>query len=254
MEKYWKENEGPHGSISTGRKKVEYDILNKLSELKNLEEKWRIHVVGAPALDTILNEKLLTRNELCKRLGLDWQKRFILVTQHSVSEEIEQVEAQIRETISAVKSFNLPVVIIYPNADPGGRKIIKIIEKEKRNTFFHVFPSLEYKQFLALEKWAAVWVGNSSGAMIESSSFRTPVVNIGTRQMGRQRGANVIDAGYNRKEIENAIDKSLNDLTYLKQLKKIKNPWGDGKTGKRVAEIIGNLTIDNKLLNKQIAY
>lgn len=218
------------------------------------EEKWRIHVVGAPALDTILNEKLLTRNELCKQLGLDWQKRYILVTQHSVSEEIEQVEAQIGETISAVKSFNLPVVIIYPNADPGGRKIIKIIEKEKRNTFFHIFPNLEYRQFLALEKWAAVWVGNSSGAMIESSSFRTPVVNIGTRQMGRQRGTNVIDTGYNRKEIEDAIDKSLNDLTYLKQLKKIKNPWGDGKTGPRVAKILESIIINSRLLTKQITY
>ncbi len=218
------------------------------------EEKWRIHVVGAPALDTILNEKLPARIELCRQLGLDWQKKIILVTQHSVSEEINQAEMQIRETISAIKSFNLPVVITYPHADAGGRKIIGVIEKEKNNPLFHIFPSLEYKQFLALEREAVVWVGNSSGAMIESSSFQTPVVNIGTRQMGRQRGANVIDVGYNSKEIENAIDISLNDSAYLKRLKKIKNPWGDGKTGPRVAKILEDININPRLLTKQITY
>ena len=218
------------------------------------EEKWRIHVVGAPALDVILNEKLPTREELFKELGLDPRKKVILVTQHPVSEEVEEAGLQMKETLAAVKKFNLPVVITYPHADAGGRKIIRVIEKEKNNPIFHIFPSLEYKQFLALEREAAVWVGNSSGAMIESSSFQTPVVNIGTRQMGRHRSSNVIDVGYNKKEIEKAIDKSLNDPAYLKRLKKIKNPWGDGKTGPRVAKILENIGINSRLLTKQITY
>lgn len=218
------------------------------------EDKWRIHIVGAPALDMILNEKLPTREGLFKKLGLDPAKKVILVTQHPVSEEVEDADVQMEETMAAVKKFNLPVVITYPHADAGGRKIIEIIEKEKNNPLFHVFPSLEYKQFLALEREAAVWVGNSSGALIESSSFKTPVVNVGTRQIGRQRGDNVIDVGYNRKEIENAVDKSFNDSAYLKRLKKIKNPWGNGKTGPRIAKILENLNINHRLLTKQITY
>lgn len=218
------------------------------------EEKWRIHVVGAPALDMILHERLPTRKELFRNLGLKPEKKVILVTRHPVSEEVEDAGVQIETTLAAVKKFNLPVVITYPHADAGGRKIIKVIEKEKDNPLFHIFPSLEYKQFLALEREAAVWVGNSSGALIESSSFGTPVVNIGTRQMGRQRGANVIDVGYGRKEIEKAIKKSLFDSSYLKRLKKVKNPWGDGKTGPRVAKILENLNINRRLLTKQITY
>ncbi|MBI2670101.1 MAG: UDP-N-acetylglucosamine 2-epimerase (hydrolyzing) [Candidatus Yanofskybacteria bacterium] len=218
------------------------------------EEKWRIHIVGAPALDVILNEKLPTKKEFFKKLNLDPSKNVILVTQHPVSEEVENAGLQMEETLAAVKKFNLPVVITYPHADAGGRKIISVIEKEKNNPLFHIFPSLEYKQFLALERETAVWVGNSSGAIIESSSFQTPVVNVGTRQTGRQRGANVIDVGYNKKEIEKAVYKSINDQAYLKRLKKIKNPWGDGKTGPRVAKILENININSRLLTKQITY
>lgn len=218
------------------------------------EEDWRIHVVGAPALDIILNEKLPTREELCRELGIYSKKRFLLVIQHPVSEETENAARHAEETIAAVKKTGLPAVIIYPNTDAGGRKIIEVIEKEKNNPLFHIFPSLEYKTFLALEREAAVWIGNSSGAMIESSSFKTPVVNIGIRQAGRERGENVIDVGYDRDEIAEAINKSLNDKDYLRRLSVIKNPWGDGKTGPRVAEILENVKITPSLLTKKITY
>ncbi len=218
------------------------------------EEGWRIHVVGAPALDVILNEKLPTRVELFNYLKLNPKEKIILLTQHPVSEEIKDTAWQMEESIKAVKKFKLPVVVVYPHADAGGRAMIKVIEGEKNNPLFHILPSLPYKQFLALEREAAVWVGNSSGAMIESSSFGTPVVNVGTRQSGRQRGDNIIDVGYDRNSIAAAIDKSLNDKIYIAKLKKIKSPWGDGKTGPRVAKILENLNINHRLLTKQIAY
>lgn len=218
------------------------------------EEKWRIHIVGAPSLDNILHQKLLDRKTLCRKLGVDCRKRIILLTQHPVSEEWEDAARQMRETLEAVKTFRLPVVAIYPNADSGGRSMIREINKEKNNPLFHIFPSLAYRDFLALEKEAAVWVGNSSAGMIESSSFKTPVVNVGTRQLGRQRGNNVIDVGYDRNEIKKAVEKSLFDKKYLAKLRKIKNPWGDGKTGPRVVKILEQLEINRKLLAKQIAY
>ena len=218
------------------------------------EEKSQIHVIGAPALDIILNEKLPKRSVLFRQLGINPKQKIILLTQHPVSEEWQDVTKQIRETLGAVKTFKLPVVVIYPNTDAGGRRMIKEIEKEKNNPLFYIFPNLGHKQFLALEKEAAIWVGNSSAAMIESSSFKTPVVNIGIRQSGRQRGKNVIDVDYNKKEITAAIEKSLYDKSYLARLKIIKNPWGDGKTGPRVAKILEKLKFDSKLLNKQITY
>jgi UDP-hydrolysing UDP-N-acetyl-D-glucosamine 2-epimerase len=222
--------------------------------LKMGEEKWRIHVVGAPTLDSILNKKLPTRIEVLEKLSMDPKQKFILVVQHPVSSEMKDSGYQMQETITAVKEINLPVVIIYPHPDPGGRKIIKIIEKEKNNPLFHIFPNIDFESFLALEREAIVWVGNSSAAMIESSSFKTPVVNIGTRQIGRQRGENVIDVGYNRKNILIAIKKSLTDKSYLAKLQTIKNPWGDGKTGSRIVRILEEIEINSKILIKQITY
>lgn len=218
------------------------------------EEDWRIYVTGAPALDMILNEKLPTRKELFKELNLDPNQKVILVSQHPVSEEVKQAGKQITETLEAVKTFKLPIVIVYPHADAGGREIIEVINREKHNPMFRIVPSLVYKKFLALEKECSVWVGNSSGAMIESSSFRIPVVNIGSRQAGRQRGDNVIDVGYKKREIIAAIHKSLTDKLYRARVAKSKNPWGDGKTGPRVSKILEGLDINPKLLAKQINY
>ena len=218
------------------------------------EEDWRINIVGAPALDTILNNKLPSRKELADKFGINPKENFILILEHPVSEDIENAGRQMEVIIEAVKRFNIPTVIIYPHADAGGKKIIEVIEKEKSNRLFKIFPSLEYKTFLALEREASVWVGNSSAALIESSSFKTPVVNIGNRQTGRQRGNNVLDVSYDRDEIYKAINKSLNDKKYLSKLKKIKNPWGDGRASSRIIKILEKLEITPKLLNKQINY
>ena len=225
------------------------------SRIKRMgEDSWRINIVGAPALDTILNEKLPTRGELLSDLGMNIKDKFILVLQHPVSDEVMNAGNQMKETIEAVKKFDMPAVFIYPHADAGGRRIIDEIQKEKNNPLFKIFPSLEYKKFLALEREASVWVGNSSAALIESSSFKTPVVNVGNRQIGRERGHNVLDADYDRNKIYKAIHKSLNDKKYLNKLKKIKNPWSDGRTGIKIAKILEKIELSPKILNKQICY
>ena len=219
------------------------------------EETKRIHIVGAPALDVILNENFPNRKKLFEQLSLDPNQKLILLTQHPVTENYERAGWQVQKTISAIRDFNLPVIPIYPPPDKGGKRIIDVLEKEKNiNPRFRVFPSLPYRQFLALEREVSVWLGNSSAQVIESASFKTPVVLVGNRQDGRLRGKNVINVSYNRKEISKAIHKSLYDKKYLAELSKIKNPWGDGKTGPRVAKILENTIIDSGLLTKQVTY
>lgn len=218
------------------------------------EEEWRVHVVGAPALDVILNEQLPTREDLFQKLNIDPLKKVILVIQHPVSEQTEEAGKQMAETLEAVESFKMPVAVIYPNADAGGREMIKVIEGKRNNPNFHIFPSLEYKDFLALEKEAAVLVGNSSAGIIESASFHLPVVNIGDRQKGRTQSGNALNVGYNKSEIIEVIRKSLEDENYLNLVRSIKNIWGDGKTATRVVSVLERLEIDQRLLTKQLTY
>lgn len=218
------------------------------------EEEWRIRVIGAPALDVILNEVLPTREELFQKLNIDSNEKVILVAQHPVSEQIEEAGKQMSETLEAVESLEMSVVVIYPNADAGGREMIKVIEKERSDSRFRILPSLEYKDFLALEREAAVMVGNSSAGIIEAASFQIPVVNIGERQRGRSQSGNVINVGYNKSEIIEAIRKSLQDEQYLNMLKSVKNIWGDGKTAPKVVNILEELEFNQKLTMKQITY
>ena len=218
------------------------------------EDAWRIHVVGAPALDVILNEVLPTKEELFQKLKVPLEDEYILVLQHSVTEQIDDAAKQMKQTVDAVKALNLPVVVIYPNSDPGGRAIIEMIKQERNNPKFHIFKSLEHKYFLALERDASVWVGNSSAGIIESASFHTPVVNVGDRQNGRPQSGNVINVTYKKKEIVKAIEKSLHDLEYLRRLKRVKNIWGDGHASERIVRVISEIDLDDRLLRKQITY
>jgi UDP-hydrolysing UDP-N-acetyl-D-glucosamine 2-epimerase len=218
------------------------------------EEDWRIHVVGAPGIDTITHAKLPEREVMSRKIGLAPMQKFILVTEHPVTEEWQDAGKQMREVLAAVKTFSLPVVAVYPNIDTGGRLIIKELRKEKGNPLFHIFKSLPYKEFLSLERDAAVWVGNSSAIALESASFKTPAVLVGTRQVGRERGDNVITAPYDRTEIERAMRTALFDAKFRARLAKVKNPWGDGKASPRIVKILENLRLDRRLLVKQITY
>lgn len=219
------------------------------------ERKENIFVVGAPGLDNI-TENTLKKEDLEKRLGIKFSDKTAIVLQHPVSSESESSREHMKETIDAIKELDIQTVIIYPNADCGGREMIKEIESIDHREFSKIkaFRNLKHNEFLSLMKYSSVLVGNSSAGMIESSSFRIPVVNIGTRQSGRLRGKNVIDTGYDRKEIMKAIKKSLTDKKYLEKIKASKNPYGDGRCSEKITRILSEITLDDKLLQKRITY
>ena len=216
------------------------------------EEKWPIMHFGSPALDDILDTPLPTRRTLFEELGIPYiAGDFILFAQHPYFEGGESIRTQITESLEALASFDLPVVAIYPNADPGGREIIRALEQKKNDPRFHLFRNVSHVQYLALEREAGVMVGNSSSGLIEAIAFKTPVVSVGKRQLGRERGDNVIEVPGSRKHIRRAIEKSLYDPAYITKLRRAQNPWGKGGVGKRVVTILEKLRIDEKLLVKR---
>lgn len=218
------------------------------------EEPWRVHVVGGPALDSILNEKLLSRAEVSRGYRLDLSKPVLLVLQHSVVPESDKAAEQIRETLEAIVKLRYRTILIYPNADAGGRRMIRVIEQYKYHPFISVHKTIPYIDFLSLMRMVSVMVGNSSSGMIEAPSFHLPVVNIGSRETGRERSTNVIDVGYNRKKIVKAIKKALHDKKFRARVKRCKNPYGDGKAGKRIADILSEVKITQRLLQKKPTY
>ena len=218
------------------------------------EEPWRIYTVGSSTHDEILNIGLPKKEKLLSKYSLDSNKAFIIVAQHSIPLEIDKSEEQIRATLNAVLKTNLQALVIYPNVDQGGQKIIDIIKKYERKSL-RVVASLPREDYLGLLKYAYCLVGNSSSGIIEASSFKTPAINIGNRQYGRERATNVIDVSYFEEEkILDAINYSLQNNQFREKLKNCKNPYGDGKTGRRICEILSGIEINNKLLQKKITY
>jgi len=228
---------------------------NSAERIKKMgEESWRIFVVGSPGLDSVLNEKLFSRKEIAKKYNLDISQPILLVIQHPVTTEIENAAAQIKQTMEAVKELRFKTIVIYPNADAGGRKMIKVIEEYRKYPFIKIYKSVSHKDYLSLMEAADVMVGNSSSGLIEAPSFHLPMVNIGKRQEGREKTANVINVGYKKEEIKKAIEKAIYDKKFKEKVKKCKNPYGDGKTGTRIAGILDKIKINKKLLEKKITF
>jgi len=215
------------------------------------EEEWRIFTVGAPGLDEILHEKLLPKKYLFKKFNLDEKKPLILVVQHPVTTEADKAGEQMRITLDALTEIDSQILILYPNSDSGSGDMIKIIERYSKKTNIHVFKNLERKIYLSFLKYSDVMVGNSSSGIIEAPSFKTPVVNIGSRQQGRERAENVIDVDHDKKEILSAVKKALYDDDFKEKIKRCKNPYGNGHAGEKIVEILSKIEINEKLLNKK---
>lgn len=218
------------------------------------EEPWRIHTAGAPGLDTILNTKFIPADQLVKKYSLRKEQPLLLAVQHPVTIQPEKAEEQIRITLEALKELMIQTVLVYPNSDAGGRSMIEAIKEYGHLLFLHTFKSLPHIEFISLMNLANALVGNSSSGVIEAPSFHLPAVNIGIRQEGRQHTCNLINVPHDKQKIIDAIKMALYDETFKKKVHNCVNPYGDGKAGIRIADVLAKIEINQKLLQKKITY
>jgi UDP-hydrolysing UDP-N-acetyl-D-glucosamine 2-epimerase len=224
------------------------------------EEPWRIFNVGLPSLDQIAAGNFAPPEEVYHRFHLDPQRPIIIFTQHSIATEFNQAAEQVRPSLAALeeagKEWNCQIVITYPNDDAGGREIIREIKKmeAKRLPFVQIHISLGRYYYHGVLNVAAVCVGNSSSGIKETPAFHCPCVNIGTRQRGRLRAENVLDVGYDQKEIREAIRTSLMDQKFREKVRNCSNPYGSGNAGSRIAEVLATIEIGPRLIQKKMTY
>ena len=218
------------------------------------EESWRIFNVGAPQLDTIINDQKLSRIELKEKMGFDIQPPLVLVIQHPVLAEYNQAYNQMVETMSAIKELQLQCIVIKPNIDVSGLEIIRAINEYEVLPFIHTYDNLERNVFISLLKESDVIVGNSSCGILEAPSFKLPAINIGNRQRGRMQAVNVINVDYDRMQIKDGMEKALHNKTFRDELKDCVNPYGDGHSSGKIVKILEEIKINEKLLDKRITY
>lgn len=215
------------------------------------EERWRVHVVGAPGLDRIRRLRPLDRAALGTRLTLPPERPWVVVTFHPVTLELGEIEVQTGELLSALDALDVQYVVTSPNADTGGRDLAGRLEAwAAARPSVRLVKSLGDEVYLSLLAHAAAMVGNSSSGLIEAPSFRLPVVNVGGRQRGRLRARNVIDVGAARAEIVRGLERAL-DPGFRASLAGLVNPYGDGRAAARIAEVLRSVPLTPALIQKR---
>ena len=237
---------------------VHFSTTQKNAErlIKMGEEPWRVHCVGNTGLDNYLLTDYISPQELSKKMDFDvTEKPLILLIQHPVSTEIEECKIQMEITMESIKDLGYKTVVIYPNSDGGGRNMIKVIDKYSSELdFIKAFKNLSRDIFVNLMKICDVLVGNSSCGITEAPFIKLPVINIGTREREREHAENVIFVPNDKEAIKDAIKKALYDEDFKRKVKNCKNPYGDGKAGILIADILSKIKADKKLLQKRLTY
>lgn len=230
------------------------------------EEPWRVHTVGFPAIDLIVDGTgtYATPEELTQRLKLDSERPIVLFTQHSVTTEFADAALQLRPSLEALTQLandGIQVILTYPNNDAGGETITRVLQEFvdighpnmqlHRSLGRHVYHGL--LALARLKDWRVACVGNSSSGIKETPVFGCPTVNIGSRQQGRLRGDNVMDADYDAQEIYAAIRRCFFDEEFRAICAATENPYGGGKAGKLIAENLVTIDLDPKhILRKRM--
>jgi GDP/UDP-N,N'-diacetylbacillosamine 2-epimerase (hydrolysing) len=150
--------------------------------------------------------------------------------------------------------MGLQVFVSYPNSDPGSHEIIRLIEEYRNRPYYHVFKNIPDVAFVNLLRGAAALVGNSSLGVVEAPFLKLAVVNVGLRQNLRHHAENVFFVPHNREQIRKQIHLILHDPETQSRVRLCSNPFGDGHTGERVANLLASIPTDVKLLNKKLTY
>jgi UDP-hydrolysing UDP-N-acetyl-D-glucosamine 2-epimerase len=215
------------------------------------EEPWRIHVTGAPGLDRIRPNELMSRGEAAAALRLPDGGPWLVVTFHPATLEYRDTERHVDELLAALDKLEATMILTYPGADTAGRAVIDRIEEfAGRHPNVRLASSLGDRLYLSLLEHADAMVGNSSSGLIEAPSFGLPAVNIGSRQGGRLRGANVIDAEPERDDILRAIEAAL-EPGLRARLRVTPNPYGDGRAASRIVKALRELELTPRLVRKR---
>jgi UDP-hydrolysing UDP-N-acetyl-D-glucosamine 2-epimerase len=203
-----------------------------------------VEMLGSPALDFDVFGEYGGVGPL-----LDLSRGYLVVMQHPVTTEYEQARRHVHETLAVVKDSGLPTLWFWPNVDAGADGTsagIRAFREQCKPPNIHFFKNMEPIDFLRLLYNSRCLIGNSSVGIRECSFLGVPVVNIGSRQTGRDRGVNVLDAGYDRREIADAMARHLSNGRYPQD-----QMYGDGRAGARIAVSLHDATLR---IEKRLAY
>ena len=211
-----------------------------------------IFCTGSPSIDEVVNENITNRKYLEKKYKMCFSGNEIILIFHPVTTEIEKAEQHITNLLNSAIKFKNQIIAIAPNSDAGGQIIFNTLQKFSKNySLIKLYKSIPRRDYLGMLKYGGILVGNSSSGIIEAGYFNIPVVNIGIRQESRESGNNVINTNNTPNSIMTGIKKAFNLKNKKFRMNKI---YGNGKSSEKIIGILENISIDKRLIQKQIQY
>ena len=216
------------------------------------EEPWRVHRAGAPSLDHLQKSVLLDRTTLQRDLSIDLERATAIVAYHPVT-LLSDTIGEADELFAALEDVSHQLIFCYPNADAGSRSLV-----ERTQSFLaqrgsgRLFVNLPAVSYWSLLRQVEVMIGNSSSGIMETASFALPTVNVGMRQKGRERPANVVDAEPDKTAILAAL-RQATSRAFIESLRGMRNPYGEGTASKMILEVLTTLPGRDVLLMKHAA-
>lgn len=233
---------------STEKSKERILLLGELEEC--------VFNFGCPAIDYIGEIDKRQKSELRTLTGLRSLKTedYVLFMQHPVTTENDSYE-QMMSSLEALQEFGKDVVLLYPNPDPGSKKMLKAIRDfskkyGKRCVIKNKFKNLDFETYINLLFHSFCLVGNSSCGIREAYALNKYVIDIGTRQNNRERSENVIHANYNTQEITKELFKISNNIDRFPSINKI---YGSGEASTKIVKVLENINLDS-ITNKRLTY
>lgn len=218
------------------------------------EEPWRVHRAGAPSLDHLRRSRLLSREEVESRCAIDLSTPTLLVAYHPVTLEQDttiEAEALFTALDQIAQQGSARIAFCYPNADAGSRSLIdRARDFLAQHRSSKLFVNLDAVTYWSLLRCVEALIGNSSSGIMETASFALPTVNIGFRQKGRERAANVLDSEASAAAIVAGIARARSSA-FRASLSDMVNPYGDGLASERIVEVLTTVPLGAQLLIKR---
>ena len=215
----------------------------------------RVFQVGAMGPENAIHMPKLSRAELEESLGCSLGEQYAVLTFHPVTLEQNTAQQQAEELVKALSRFpEIAFLCTKANADADGRVINSVLEEyaaERENVF--LFDSLGAKRYLSALSHALFAIGNSSSGLAEVPCFHIPTVNIGDRQKGRMQGDSILNCDPCAESISEAIRTALSPA-FREIARHASNPYGDGNASGKIAEIVHDQLIHDKLVLKKTFY
>ena len=200
------------------------------------EDPSSVHVVGAPGLDGVFRTDLPDRRALEASLGLELREPVVVVTVHPATLEVDPAGGALA-VAGAMDAVAATYVVTLPNTDPGASRVRDIMSAAADRPGRVAVDALGEARYWGLLRVADAVLGNSSSALVEAPACGLPAVNVGDRQAGRHREANVLDATADAGAVAEALRQALTP-GFRKVAHAARPPLADGRAGARIADII----------------